>query len=328
MMLKTPKFWQKKNLTVFLLLIFSAIYWLVFNFNKLQQKIFSKKAKIPIICVGNIIAGGSGKTPIAIAIGKILQKNKINFAYLSRGYLGKFNELQTLDENSNFNDVGDEALLLKEIAPTFVAKKRVFAACKISDDYDFQALILDDGMQNFSLQKDLTIMVIDGKIQFGNKFLIPAGPLRQSILSGLKISDLIVVIGKIDENLRKILQKQIEENKVFQAEIKSKNLDKFQNQKLFAFCGIAYPEKFFSYLQENGCEIVERKVFGDHYSYNNQDLKNLVEKANEINAKLITTKKDWIKFNSFYKEKIDFLEIEVEFLEEEKITSKILKILN
>ena len=194
-MLKTPGFWTKRNFIAFALLPCSAIYFCGF----LLTKFFTKTQKIskPVICVGNLIAGGSGKTPTAIAVGKILHEIGINFAFLSRGYMRDGSTFLMLDkaDYSKAEIVGDEPLLLLETAPTFVSTDRLFGAKQIEKMNKFSAILLDDGMQNNSLHRDFTIMVVDGKVGFGNNFLIPAGPMREPASSGLKKADLVVVIG-------------------------------------------------------------------------------------------------------------------------------------
>ncbi len=322
-MLKTPKFWTRKNLLSFLLLPFSAVYFFVF----LLVGFFRKSHKIskPVICVGNLIAGGSGKTPTAIALGEILKEMSVNFAYLSRGYMGdsaKFLMLKKADYNKA-DQVGDEPLLLLETAATFVAKDRLFGAREIDNMNKFQAIISDDGMQNNSLHRDYTIMVVDGKIGFGNGFLIPAGPMREPLCSGLKKADLVVVIGEVE---KKLLQK-LSAKKVVKAYIATKNLENFYGKKLIAFCGLAYPQKFFDFLKENGLQVIETVGFPDHYFYNDDDLKKLFELAQKENATLVTTKKDWIKFSYFYQEKIDFLDISLKFEDKELVKSELRKIL-
>lgn len=271
----------------------------------------------------------SGKTPTAIAIGKILYEifgdNKdFEFAYLSRGYKRKSCDYISLRKGKyEASEVGDEPLLLNEIAPTFVAKNRAFAAKKIEKINKMKTIILDDGMQNKSLHKDLTITVIDGKIAFGNQFLIPAGPMRQTLESGLRDSDLIVIIGEFKENLIKNLYGK----KVIYANLFATNFDKFNSEKLTAFCGLAYPEKFFSFLREKGFNVINEISFYDHYNYKKQDLENLCNIAQKNNSKLITTKKDWIKFPKDYQEKIDYLEVELKFSDKKIIEDELKKLI-
>lgn len=322
-MLKTPKFWTEKNLISYALLPLSLVYFCGFC----VIKFFTKTVKIskPVICVGNLIAGGSGKTPTAIAIGKILHKMSADFAFLSRGYMsdGSSFLLLSKDGSDKASQVGDEPMLLAETAPTFVATNRLFGAKQIEKMQKFKMLVLDDGMQNDALHRDYTILVMDGKIGFGNEFLIPAGPMRERLHDGLKKTDLVVVIGDADE---KFLQK-FASKKIARATILPTNLSDFCGKKQVAFCGLAYPQKFFSLLAKHGIETVETIGFPDHYLYQDQDLESLCKIAAAKNANLVTTKKDWMKFSKNFQAKIPYLDIELRFEDEGLIKSELIKIL-
>lgn len=322
-MIKTPKFWLKKNLISYALLPLSLLYLIGFYW----CRFFARRNKIskPVICIGNLIAGGSGKTPTAIAIGKILHDMSINFAFLSRGYMNggvKFLMIRKVD-HPNAKDVGDEPLLLSGVATTFVAKDRYFGAKQIESMKKFQAIVLDDGMQNNHLQADYNIMVVDGTIGFGNEFMIPAGPMREPLQAGLKRADMAVVIGEMSRNLKEKLRGI----KIVKAKIVPLNLEKFRGKKLIAFCGLAYPKKFFSFLKKNGLEIVKTYEFRDHHPYKTQELESMFYEAKEQGAVLITTKKDWIKFSPLFQEKISYLDIELKFDNEEEIKNELRKIL-
>lgn len=322
-MLKTPKFWMQKNLLSYALLPLSLIY--LFGF--FLAKTFTKKQKSskPIICIGNLIAGGSGKTPTAIAVGEILHEIGISFAFLSRGYMndGATFLMLSLDDVNKANQVGDEPLLLLETAPTFVAKNRLFGARELETMQRFQAIVLDDGMQNNSLQTDFNILVVDGKIGFGNDFLIPAGPMRETLKSGLQKTDLVVLVG---ETTAKI-EKKLSGKKIVRAKIFPKNLHDFAGKKLSAFCGLAFPEKFFSFLENQGLEVIEREGFSDHYAYKNDDLERIYNKAKAQNLTLVTTKKDWVKFPQSFREKISYLDIKLEFENKELLIEELKKVL-
>lgn len=329
MIIKTPKFWVKRNIISFALLPLSFVYFLATLLDRSSKK--SQKISKPVICIGNFIAGGSGKTPTAIAIGKIIQEifgEKYKFAYLSSGYKsnykgGEFDFISLREGSYDAEDVGDEPLLLNEIAPTFISKNRLLGAKQIDKINEIKAIILDDGMQNKSLHQDLVIAVVDGKIAFGNEFLIPAGPLRQTLKIGLKDVDFIVIIGETEERVIK----KLSDKKITKAKIVATNLEKFSGQKLIAFCGLAYPQKFFSFLESNGLEIIDKKSFSDHYFYQDQDLEKLCEIAKNKGAKLVTTKKDWIKFPDNFQKKIDYLDINLEFLDKEFIKNELKKVL-
>lgn len=298
---------------------------------------FSKKTKKiskPVICIGNFIVGGSGKTPTAIAIGEIFKEiilenksqKEFEFSYLSAGYMGGSDDRESFislrDGEYSANDVGDEPMILNEVAATYVAKNRVIGAQKIEVIDKIKTIILDDGMQNDSLHKDLTIAVVDGKIGFGNGFLFPAGPMRQTLNSGLKKVDFIVVIGDAKEEL---LDK-ISSKKIIQAKLVANNLEEFSGQKLIAFCGLAYPQKFFSFLERSNLEVLSTKSFPDHYFYKDLDLNELCLDAENKGAKLVTTKKDWIKFSKNFQKKIGYLDVELEFLDKDFIKKELKRV--
>lgn len=322
-MLKTPKFWTQKNLISVALLPLSFLYFVGFFLNKFFTK--TEKISKPVICIGNLIAGGSGKTPTAIALGKILNEMDVDFAYLSRGYMSDGSKFLLLrkQDNHKAKDVGDEPMLLLETAPTFVAKNRLFGAKLIDAMNKFQLLVLDDGMQNDQLHRDFTILVVDGKIAFGNGFLIPAGPMRETLQSGLKKADLVVVVGDANKDLLKKLGAK----KIVKAKVLPQNLQKFSGKKLIAFCGLAFPEKFFSLLKDSNLEVLEAMSFADHHRYEISELENLKKIAEQKNASLITTKKDWVKFPKKFKEQISYLDIELKFSDENLIKNELKKLL-
>jgi len=322
-MIRTPSFWIKKNLISYLLLPLSAVYFLGLIIIRLTSK--KKKISKPVICIGNLIAGGSGKTPTAIAIGKILQEMAVDFAFLSRGYMNDGSRFIMLQkgEKAKASQVGDEPLLLSEVAKTFVAKDRFFGASQIENMKDIKMIILDDGMQNNLLYCDYTIMVIDATLGFGNEFLLPAGPMREPLFIGLKRVDLVVAIGELNEDLKRKLSGK----KIIQAQILPLNAQKFKHKKLIAFGGLAYPQKFFSTLKNIGLEVVLTKEFPDHYSYKESDLEKLVKLAEKHKAELITTKKDWVKFSQSFKEKISYLDIDLQLENEELLKSELKKFL-
>jgi tetraacyldisaccharide 4'-kinase len=322
-MLKTPKFWTQKSLISLMLLPLSALYFVGFMIAKMTSR--PQKISKPIICVGNIIAGGSGKTPTAIALGKILNQMGVKFAYLSRGYMNDGSKFLMLQKHDNLKaeQTGDEPLLLLETAPTFVAKDRVFGAKQIESMTQFEAIVLDDGMQSNKIVRDYTIMVVDGKIGFGNGLLIPAGPMRETVSQGLRKADLIVTIGEENHEL----SKRFLGKKVVNGQIKITNFEIFREKKLIAFCGLAYPQKFFDLIKKSDLELIEELSFADHHRYKIDQLNSLLKTAEQKNAQLVTTKKDWVKFPKKYQQKIPYLDIELRFDNEILLKNELAKII-
>lgn len=327
-MFKTPQFWLQKNSLISLILLPLSLFYKI-GFLLKKNLVKKQKVDLPIICIGNIIAGGAGKTPVALALGEIFKQNNFEFCYLTRGYKAKNNKVLMIENPSQFDvkEVGDEAKLLAEIAPTCVAKNRYLGYQKIRENKKFQAIIMDDGLQNFQLKYDIKILVIDSKIAFGNKRLIPSGPMRQSLAEVAKNIDLFVIIGQKNMQIEKEILQQNSQAKILSAQIFASNLDKFINKNIVAFCGIAYPQKFFDFIKNIGLNLVETNIFADHYNYKNEDLERLYQESLVKNLKLITTKKDWVKFPKNFQEKIDYLDIKLDFENEILIKALLEKII-
>jgi len=314
--MKTPDHWSKRNFTSEALVLVSVFYFIFLRLKYLFCK-KGEKLSVPVICVGNITAGGAGKTPTAIAIAKILKSKHKKPAFVSRGYGGSIKQATKVDiENHTSKQVGDEPLILVQTAPCYIAANRVDAAnLAIKEGADI--IILDDGMQNPSIKKDLSINVIDGGFGFGNELLIPAGPLRDKKKIALSKADISIIIG--DD------KKSIEENlpegmRVFHAEISPSNKKKPSKKvNYIAFAGIGRPGKFFESLGREGLKIVQRISLPDHYNYNKNDLIELENLAKDNDAKLITTQKDAIKLPEEFKKQIFIFNIAVKFDDEKSI---------
>jgi len=253
-----------------------------------------KKIDIPVLCVGNLTAGGSGKTPTAIAISKIIKQSGGRPHFLTRGYGGKEKGplLVNKTQHSALN-VGDEALLLACHAPTWIGRNR-YASAKAAVASGASILIMDDGFQNTSLKQDISLVVIDGGFGFGNECIIPAGPLREPIIEGLSRSDAILIIGAHKVNLSHSIMAY--NGILLRAEIiPSIESYKLREKAVIAFAGIGRPQKFFDTLESIGCVIIERIPFPDHHRYSTDEIMNLVENASKKGAIPVTTEKDWIR---------------------------------
>lgn len=328
-MIKTPNFWLTKNFISNLLLPLSLIYRIIFFF----KKKFAKKrvVKIPVICIGNIVAGGAGKTPVALEIGKILNTENIKFCYLVRGYKRKNSSEILYISKPNLMTAeisGDETLLLAEISPVVVSKNRFLGYQKIFSQNKFNLIVMDDGLQNFQINYDLKILVVDSKIGFGNHRIMPAGPLRQNLKNIANEIDFFIIIGEKNVLIEQEIKKLNAHAKILPATIKSDNISQFQNQKIYAFCGIAYPSKFFDFLKTNNINIEKSQAFKDHHLYSENELNKLIEEAKENNLTLLTTKKDWVKFPKKFQGEINFLEINLEIENKHLIKNFINKIIH
>jgi len=252
-----------------------------------------KKFPIPIVCVGNINIGGTGKTPLAIEIFKIIKSNEKNPGFIKKGYDYLYDEIE----------------MLKKIGETFTNKNRKEAINSlILSGHD--VAILDDGFQDFSIKKDFSILCFNSKQLVGNGFIIPSGPLRERF-SSIKKADCIFINGGRNlefENKIKEVNKNI---KIFYSMYKIKNPDKFKNKKVVAFAGIGNPSNFFNLLKENNINVKKTFSFPDHHNYSEKDY-NYLLKLKEQDDLLVTTKKDYSRLNDKMKKSFEYVEIDLE----------------
>ena len=319
-MLKAPKFWYLKKDNY----ISKSLYPLSFLFRigtKLRILINKEKnAKLPIICVGNIVVGGAGKTPVALKIGKILNKAGYKPHFVSKGYAG-LEKNNTLIQNWHSpKSVGDEPILLSEVAPTWIGINRN-KSFELAKDKGADCIIMDDGFQNPTLQKNFSIIVINGEQGFGNKRVIPSGPLRESINRGLSRTNLIITIGDITDSIIKKIPKHIP---IIGANFKIKEDEMIlKGKKITAFAGIAYPEKFFSSLKLLKANIVDEISYSDHHIYSENDLLYLAEIANKNKSILVTTKKDMVRIPKAFRSLVNTIDGFIQ-LDDEKLLLEIL----
>jgi len=320
--MRTPKLWKSKNIFSIFLFPLSLIYGFFRKIHKTFSKEYKSK-KLNIVCIGNLTAGGNGKTPVAIKIGEIFKQNGKNFAYLSKGYKGKINDFVKVDSKKHtYLDVGDEPLLLSKIVDTFVCKNRKKAIQILENKYNYDFIIMDDGFQNPTIYKNKNIIIVDGEYGIGNGFLLPAGPLRENLKDAIKRIDFVIIIGNDRQNLEEYFLKN--NIKVFKANIKEKIENINNNQKYIAFSGIGRPEKFFNSLKKVGYNTIKEISFEDHHIYTNNEIEKILLTAKKENAKVITTSKDWIKLSSDYRNQIDVLEIEIDLLNKNNFLKEIL----
>ena len=316
-MLKAPKFWYNKEDTFYSNILYPLS--LIFRLGTKLRNLFSTKelSPIPTICIGNIVVGGAGKTPVSMKICKMLIKAGYRLHFISKGYASTIKESTLVEKWHSPKSVGDESLLLSEIASTWIGVNRIKSA-NLAKKNGADCLIMDDGFQNPSIGKDFSIIVVDGEQEFGNKRVMPSGPLRESIRRGLLRTNVVVVIGKISDALKKLIPSTIP---IFNAkfEIKKDN-EIFKGKKVTAFAGIAYPNKFFKTLEIQVAMIIKEVSYPDHYIYSENDLLHLAEMANKTESILVTTKKDFVRIPKTYRPLINTLDGEIIFEREDIIT--------
>jgi len=269
------------------------------------------RAAVPVICVGNLVVGGAGKTPIVASLARRLMAQEMRPAILSRGYGGDLAGPVAVDPaRHDASQVGDEPLMLAGVAPVWVAKDKP-AGAKAAIEAGAQCLILDDGFQNPLIAKDLSLLVIDGQYGLGNGRVMPAGPLREPALAGLARADAIVLMGEDRTGLTRRIAKP-----VLRAELVPTDAAAVKNRSVVAFAGIGRPEKFFATLEAAGALVVARHPFPDHHRYRESELDKLAAEAAAKNAILVTTEKDRVRLAPDWRSRVTALAVEVAWRDE------------
>ena len=304
-----PKFWDKNKISFFSVLLFpvSLLIKVLSLFKRVLIK--TNQSSIPIICVGNIYLGGTGKTPLCIEIFLILKNLNMNPVFVRKKY----------------DSFQDEADLQKQVGPVYQNKKRI-EAVKEALQNKANVAILDDGFQDFSINKNLSIVCFNKKQWVGNGLTIPSGPLRES-LSALKRANCVVINGEKNRDIENKIFSKNKEIKIFYTKYRAKNISEFKNKKVIAFAGIGNPDNFFDLLKDNKIDIGEEIKFPDHHEYSEETLENLINKAKKNNNILLTTEKDYFRIAENYKQNISFLKIEVEIENRNQFIDQIKKII-
>ena len=308
MNLKKPKFWdfKKPSILAYLLLPISYLFKLIRLF-KLESKI--KKTKIKTICVGNIYLGGTGKTSLSIKINEILSEKKIKSCFVKKFYLTQF----------------DEQKLLESRGKLFTSSKRI-DAINIAENEGYDVAILDDGLQDSSINYDLRFVCFNNINWIGNGFTIPAGPLRESV-NNLKNYKHIFLNGNLEnlDNIKKHIYKINPNINLYIGKYVPLDIEKFNKDKNYlVFSGIGNHQTFISMLREYKFNVVKDIEFPDHYKYNNFDINKIQKLSDNLNCQIITTEKDYLRLDKEKIPNINFIKSELKILDEEKLISTIL----
>ena len=288
---KKPKFWDNSRLSFWSIILYPLSLLFLFGSSLTKFLKIKNKFSIPIICVGNIYIGGTGKTPLALEIFEIIKSIGKNPAFVKKGYDYLYDEIQMLEKKGK----------------TYLNKNRKEAINSlISDNYD--VAILDDGFQDLSIEKDFSILCFNSRQLLGNGFLIPSGPLREN-LNSIKRADCILINGNRNIDFENKISKINKSVRIFYSKYKIKNEENFKNKEVIAFAGIGNPENFFHLLNENNINIKKTYSFPDHYSYSENDFNKIIENEN---IKFVTTEKDYLRMNNEQKQRCDFVKIELE----------------
>ncbi len=318
-MMQPPRFWQnpprRPGLMVRLLAPLSAV-WRWLGKRRLKRGPWHKVAA-PVICVGNLNIGGTGKTPTVIALAAHLAERGLAVHVVSRGYGGSLEGPVKVDPRQHdASQVGDEPLLIAAFCDTWIARNRRAGAIA-AEQAGADVIVLDDGFQNPSLHKDLSIVVVDAVAGFGNGRLFPAGPLRELPRDGFARADLLLVIGG-PKSRRRFLQEIADTPHPPVAEAALKPLEtgmSWQGQRVLAFAGIGRPEKFFATLRGLGAEVVHAQALGDHQPLTPALMKRLETEALLRGAQLVTTEKDATRLPDDFRARVTTLPVRLQLVD-------------
>jgi tetraacyldisaccharide 4'-kinase len=271
-----------------------------------------------VLCVGNLVVGGAGKTPVCLDVGQRLAARGTAVHFLSRGYKGRLTgPVRVNPEIHTYLDVGDEPLLLARRAPAWVSRDRL-AGCRAAARDGAGVVVMDDGYQNPGLAKDLSLLVVDARRGFGNGRPLPAGPLRESVADGLARADAVALLGEGGDDVvadarrfagpdLPILRGRL---------VPDVGPEKWNGQAVVAFSGIGDPGKFFATLNELGCNVQAAHPFPDHHAFSRTEIEELAAEAQRRNAVLVTTEKDAARLSPEDRRRVRVLTIRVEWDDE------------
>tara|TARA_B100001093_G_scaffold425308_1_gene418762 strand:+ start:1274 stop:2203 length:930 start_codon:yes stop_codon:yes gene_type:complete len=302
-----PFFWKKPR--SFITLILLPITFFVFIFI-LVKKIINKAEKfnIPVVCIGNIYMGGTGKTPLSLLLAKELKT------------LGK----KPVIIKKFYKDHKDEHLLIRKRGIPLILEKNRADSLKLAEK-EFDIAILDDGFQDYKIIKDLNILCFHSKQLIGNGYIFPSGPLRER-LSAVRRAQIVVINGEKDLIFENKLKKINSKIYIFYSKYKLVNQGDFKNKNILAFAGIGNPENFFNLLIESGLNIKKTISFPDHYDFNKKEILEIIEKAKKQNYTILTTEKDFLRIKNFNFPEIYSCNIILEITKKSELIAQIQKI--
>ena len=317
MPIKTPHFWTELSWQS--VILFPVSYIWRFGHYAQQKMLNTKETEIPVICVGNLTVGGSGKTPVVITLCRFLSGIGKSTSILTRGFGGK--EKGPIFVSTNLHqslDVGDEPLMMANSLDVCVSRNRPLGANHILDKKKYDCIVMDDGLQNPTLKKDLNIAVFDGKFGIGNGFLLPAGPMRQKLEVGIQNIDLVIFNGKDETGLGQKIPPNIP---IFTGELQPDEeiVEKMKNRRVYGFAGIGNPSRFFKTLNNIGADLVGEAHFADHHPYTDADLTQLYEEAMQSGAELVTTQKDWMRLPTDWRDRVLTVPVRIHFSADDTI---------
>jgi tetraacyldisaccharide 4'-kinase len=317
--LSAPEFWTRggarARLASHLLQPLALGHWAAGAARRALARPFH--APVPVVCVGNVVAGGAGKTPVAMSLAHMATGRGLNPHILSRGYGGRISGPIAVDPaRHDARAVGDEPLLLAGVAPTWIARDRV-AGARAAAAAGAGIIILDDGFQNPLLAKDRSLLVVDGGYGFGNGRVIPAGPLREPVAAALARADAVVLLGEDEAHLLP----QLGATPVLRATLAPVGGEELREARVVAFAGIGRPEKFFRTLEALGAKLAARHAFADHHLWREDELLRLGAEAERFHARLVTTEKDWVRLPLAWRRRIAALKVAILWQDEAAVAA-------
>jgi tetraacyldisaccharide 4'-kinase len=306
MKLNKPKFWDRKIGLLSILLLPFTLLVLIFIFFK-KKFSSSKVFNIPIICIGNIYIGGTGKTPTSILLAKELSNLGINPVILRKYY----------------KDQTDEYALIKNSFDNLILSKNRTKGLNEAENQKYDLAILDDGLQEYKIKKNLSIVCFNSNQLIGNGLVLPSGPLRD-VIGFLKNVDIVLIIGEKNINFEKKILKVNNNLEIYYSSYKLNNINQFENKKLLAIAGIGNPENFFQLVEKKGLTIEKKLIFPDHYIFSKSEIENIIMEANNKNLTVVMTEKDYFKIKEFNLNNLHYLKVSLEIEKKEKLIKKII----
>ena len=304
-----PKFWQKKNSFLsFFLLPLSFFFQFLAILNRVIKS--RKKFSIPIICVGNIYLGGTGKTPLCIELAEILKRSNKKIAIIKKFYKNHEDEFKLIKSK--------KIKLFKDGSRLLAVKK--------AEIRKFDCVILDDGFQDSSIVKDLNIVCFNEEQLAGNEMTIPSGPLREP-LSSLRRAQIVVINGNTNEPFERKIKSISNDISIYYSEYLPANLNQFAKQNLLAFAGIGNPNNFFNLLEKNNLRVEKKIPFPDHYNYSMGELNDIVNYSISNNLKIVTTEKDYFRIEHYKIPQIQHLSVKLKIKNKDKFEEEVKKCL-
>ncbi len=313
--MRPPEFWSRPEPSPIARLLWPA-GWLFEAAGRLRRMVTRPRAAaVPVICVGNLSLGGAGKTPVAMSLARRLRAAGRRPHILTRGYGGRFRgPVRVAPAVHGTAEVGDESLLLAAEAPVWVAADRV-AGARAAVAAGADVLVMDDGFQNPSPRKDLSLVVVDGGVGFGNGLVAPAGPLRESVRRGLARADAIVLLGPVAGPVMARVASAAAGRRILRADLRpaAEAADRLAGRRVLGFAGIGRPAKFFETLRDLGADLAGTRAFADHHPYTGRDIDRIAAAAAQLDARPVTTAKDWVRVPETRRAGIEVLTVRVDW---------------